>query len=158
MTPELFRKTLSKFCTGVTVVTARNADGIHGLTVNAFSSVSLNPPLILVCITKKGLSHSVLSESDAFVVNILSAQQQEVSNRFANPELDSAARFRGLNYRLTDAGIPLLEDCLGHLQCRLANTFDGGDHTIFIGKVEEASFSDGKKPLLFYESRYHDLG
>lgn len=153
-----FRKTLSKFCTGVTVVTVKNEAGFHGLTVNAFSSVSLDPPLILVCITKTGQSHSILSESDTFVVNILSEEQQEVSNRFANPELDSATRFHGLDYRLTPAGVPILQGALAHLECRLAKTFDGGDHTIFIGKVEEVGFSEGEKPLLFYESRYQHLG
>ena len=155
--PELFRNTLSKFCTGVTIVTAKNQDGVHGLTVNAFSSVSLDPPLILVCIQKNGLAHSFLCDCEAFVVNILSTEQKELSDRFANPRLDSDARFRDSAFEVSEKGIPILTGNLGHLECRVVDQIEGGDHTIFIGQVENADFSDGKQPLLFYGSKYADL-
>ncbi|MCH8981713.1 flavin reductase family protein [candidate division KSB1 bacterium] len=154
VSPELFRNTLAKFCTGVTIVTTKNQEGMHGLTVNAFTSVSLDPPLILVCIQKNGLSHSTLCECEAFVVNILSEEQKELSDRFANPALDSEERFRDLNFRVSENGVPILAGNLGHLECRVVNQFEGGDHTIFIGQVENGDFSAGKQPLLFYESRY----
>ena len=151
---EPFRNTLAKFCTGVTIVTTKNQEGMHGLTVNAFTSVSLDPPLILVCIQKNGLSHSSLCECESFVVNILSIEQKELSDRFANPAIDSEDRFRDLSFRVSKNGVPILADNLGHLECRVVNQFEGGDHTIFIGQVENGDFSEGKQPLLFYESRY----
>jgi flavin reductase (DIM6/NTAB) family NADH-FMN oxidoreductase RutF len=154
VSPELFRNTLAKFCTGVTIVTTKNQEGMHGLTVNAFTSVSLDPPLILVCIQKNGLSHSTLSGCETFVVNILSEEQKELSDRFANPAIDSEERFRDLSFRVSENGIPILAGNLGHLECRVLNQFEGGDHTIFIGQVENGDFSEGKQPLLFYESRY----
>ncbi len=154
VSPEPFRNTLAKFCTGVTIVTTKNQEGMHGLTVNAFTSVSLDPPLILVCIQKNGLSHSSLCECETFVVNILSIEQKELSDRFANPAMDSEDRFRDLSFRVSKNGVPILADNLGHLECRVVNQFEGGDHTIFIGQVENGDFSEGKQPLLFYESRY----
>ncbi len=154
VSPEPFRNTLAKFCTGVTIVTTKNQEGMHGLTVNAFTSVSLDPPLILVCIQKNGLSHSSLCECETFVVNILSIEQKKLSDRFANPAMDSEDRFRDLSFRVSENGDPILADNLGHLECRVVNQFEGGDHTIFIGQVENGDFSEGKQPLLFYESRY----
>ena len=146
-----------KFCTGVTIVTTKNQDGVHGLTVNAFTSVSLDPPLILICIRENGLSHSTLCECEGFVVNILSEGQKELSDRFANPALDSEQRFRDLSFQVSENGVPILAGNLGHLECRVVNQFEGGDHTIFIGQVERADFSAGKRPLLFYESGYARL-
>jgi len=134
--PELFRNTLAKFCTGVTIITTKNQQGMHGLTVNAFTSVSLDPPLILVCIQKNGLSHSTLCECETFVVNILSIEQKELADRFANPALDSEERFRDLSFRVSENGVPILVGNLGHLECRVINQFEGGDHTIFVSQVE----------------------
>ncbi len=152
--PKVFRNTLAKFCTGVTIITTTNQDGLHGLTVNSFTSVSLDPPLILICIQKNGLSHSTLCECEDFVVNILSKEQKELSDRFANPALDSEERFRDLNFRLSENGLPILAGNLGHLECRVVNQFEGGDHTIFMGQVENGDYSEGKQPLLFYDSGY----
>jgi len=157
MTPEAFRRVMSKFATGVTIVTVRNNQEIHGLTVNAFTSVSLEPPLVLICIKKNGQSHEHLSAADGFVVNILSAGQEELAMRFANSALSSEERFAGVRYRPNAAGIPVLEGVLGHLGCRISERFDGGDHTIFLGKVEETGVNDGLRPLLFYESGFHTL-
>lgn len=154
---ELFRNTLAKFCTGVTIVTTKNQDRLHGITVNSFTSVSLDPPLILICIKKNGLSHSTLCESKNFMINILSVEQKELSDRFANPAMDSETRFKGLKFRISKNGLPVLAGNLGHLECRVVNQFEGGDHTIFIGQVEKGEFSEGKKPLLFYNSRYSYL-
>ena len=157
VSPELFRNTLAKFCTGVTIVTTKNQDGMHGLTVNAFTSVSLDPPLILICIQKNGWSHSTLCECEDLVVNILSIEQKDLSDRFANPTLDSEERFRDLSFRVSENGLPILAGNLGHLECRVVNQIEGGDHTIFIGQVENADFSEGKQPLLFYDSGYSYL-
>lgn len=156
--PEQYRKVLSKFATGVTIITLKNAEDVHGLTVNAFCSVSLEPPLILICIQKNGVSHSALSHCEHFVVNILSANQSELADRFADSNLSSAERFLAAAYRTSRFGVPILNDTLGYLECRIVNEIDAGDHTIFLGEVEQAEVCEvSAGPLLFYESRYHRL-
>ncbi len=155
--PPQFRQVLSRFATGVTIVTVKNKEGIHGLTVNAFTSVSLEPLLILICIQKNGVSHDALSESEHFVVNILSEQQKDLADRFANVNLSSTERFQNLAYQLNARGIPILSGVLGYLECRIVNELDGGDHTIYLGEVERAEVSEEKKPLLFYNSQYYQL-
>jgi flavin reductase (DIM6/NTAB) family NADH-FMN oxidoreductase RutF len=153
-----FRQVLSRFATGVTIVTVKNQQGVHGLTVNAFTSVSLEPPLILICIQKTGVSHDALSESKHFVVNILSSQQKNLADRFANANLSSSERFQNLSYQLNAQGIPILSGTLGHLECRVVNELDGGDHSIFLSEVEQAEVSEVKEPLIFYNSQYFQAG
>ncbi|RMF66285.1 MAG: flavin reductase [Calditrichaeota bacterium] len=158
ISPDLFKQVMSQFCTGVTVVTFKNGPTIHGLTVNAFSSVSLDPPLILVCIDKKSSSHAALSESGRFVVNILSEGQAELAARFANPSLSSSERYAGTVYDLNDAGIPVFAHTLGHLVCRTEQQVDGGDHTIFLAQVEHASVLAHGNPLLYFRREFYELG
>lgn len=151
---EEFRHALGKFASGVTVVTTRAADGhLHGLTVSAFCSVSLNPPLILVCIQKTTGSYHAFGESKAFVVNVLSESQADVSNHFASHLED---KFSGIAYEMGIENIPVLNDCLVNLECRLANAYDGGDHTIFVGEIEKAHISDGE-PLAYFHGSYRKL-
>ena len=151
-----FRQVLGRFATGVTIITLKSGREIHGLTVNSFASVSLDPPLILICIQKNVSSHTFFSDGAGFVVNILSRDQQEWSNRFANSELSGPERFQGVDYRETDSGIPILDGNLGHLECKVANRIQAGDHTIFIGEVIHAETASANPPLLFYESQYLD--
>jgi len=154
VTPDDFRAALSRFPSGITVVTSCTTGGdLHGITVSAFSSVSLNPPLILVCIEKTTGSHAAIKESGFFVANILAAGQDEISERFALPFSD---KFDGVNYREGIGGAPVLALALVSLECRLANAFDGGDHTIFVGEVENVSVKDGQ-PLVYFHGNYRDL-
>ena len=154
ITKEEFKAALGRFASGVTVVTTKDANGHrHGLTVSAFCSVSLEPPLILICILKSTGSYHAFRESGFFAVNILSESQQEISNRFA-AHLDD--KFAGIEYREGIAGIPVLLNCLVNLECRLKNSYDGGDHTIFIGEIEEATFRD-RRPLLYFHGNYRKL-
>ncbi len=157
VSPDVFRQVMGKFATGVTIVTLKNKSGVHGLTVNAFTSVSLDPPLVLICIQKNGVSHTNISQTEYFVVNILSNDQQELAERFANAELNSRERFKNVSYQMTGRGVPILRGNLGHLECRIVDRFDGGDHTIFLAQVESAEVSEGKRPLLFYASQYRYL-
>ncbi|MCG8603869.1 flavin reductase family protein [bacterium] len=150
------RRALSRFATGVTVITLKNGHEIHGLTVNSFTSVSLDPPLILICIQKTVSSHAYFSDGGGFVVNLLCKKQEDLSNRFANSDLSGRERFEGVTYKETDAGIPILEGNLGHLECRVASRIEAGDHTIFIGEVVRAETTAETHPLLFFESRYLD--
>jgi flavin reductase (DIM6/NTAB) family NADH-FMN oxidoreductase RutF len=154
VTPDDFRAALSRFPSGITVVTSRGATGDpHGITVSAFSSVSLNPPLILVCIEKTTGSHVAISETGLFVVNILAAGQDEISERFSLPVLD---KFESVNHHPGVGNIPVLDDALVNLECRMVNCFDGGDHSIFVGTVETVSIRDGD-PLVYFHGNYRDL-
>ncbi len=151
---EEFRAALSRFPSGVTVVTTKDATGrFHGMTVSAFASVSLDPPMILVCIEKTTGSHDALQESEFFVVNILAEGQESISNRFAAPIPD---KFDGINYRLGIGEIPVLEDAFVTLECRLAYAHEGGDHTIFVGLIERSNTED-KNPLVYWHGNYRKL-
>lgn len=149
------RRVMGHFATGVTVVTTRGADGrLFGLTANAVSSVSLSPPLLLVCVDKKSESYPCFEQTKIFTVNILSADQEEISRRFA---VSGGDKFEGVSYRHGANGAPILGGALAHIECRVVGSCDGGDHTIFLGEAHEAETSEGK-PLLFYRGGYRSLG
>jgi flavin reductase (DIM6/NTAB) family NADH-FMN oxidoreductase RutF len=154
ITNDEFRSALSRFASGVTVVTTKDEAGkLHGITVSAFSSVSLDPPLVLVCIERSAGSHQVFQQSGVFVVNILSSEQRVLSERFASqiPE-----RFEGVDMTLNIDGIPVLSNCLANLECRVKLTADGGDHSVFIGEVESSTVREGD-PLIYFRGDYRNL-
>lgn len=149
-----FRAALARFPSGVTVVTTRDARGkFYGITVSAFSSVSLAPPLVLVCIDRETGTHFALSESEHFAVHILAEGQEKVSNRFAS-RLEE--KFSGIDYRLGIEGVPVLTDSVVALECRVAHRHEGGDHTIFVGEIERAEIRD-EKPLVYWHGDYRKL-
>ena len=149
-----FRAALGRFASGVTVVTTRDLSGnLHGITVSAFCSVSLDPPLILVCIDKNTGSHYALTQTDSFVVNILRDDQQYVSDRFASYLPD---KFETVKYHSGIDDLPVLEDALANLECRLVNSHDNGDHTIYVGQIEKATVNDGN-PLIYWHGNYRKL-
>lgn len=149
-----FRSALSLFASGVTVVTTKDNDGkLHGITVSAFCSVSLTPPLVLICIEKDTGSHHAFEQSRVFVINILRENQQHISNHFASP-LEN--KFNGISYRTGIEDLPVLENALANLECRLRHAYDGGDHTIFVGEIEKATVSDGN-PLLYFHGNYREI-
>ncbi len=149
-----FRAALSRFPSGVTVVTTKDADGrLHGITVSAFASVSLEPPMILVCVDKRAGSHDAFVESGAFVVHILAEADAHHSNKFASPLPD---KFDDIEYRNGIEEIPILENALVALECRLAHAHEGGDHTIFVGEVQNAEIKDGN-PLVYWQGDYRKL-
>ncbi len=152
----LFRDILSQFASGVTIVTTSNGETLHGLTVSSFCSVSLEPPLILVCIDKKASSHPVLQTSKRFAVNFLTAAQQDISNRFADPRRSPEERFQGLAVRTAVTQSPILPDVLAYLDCEVYAEYDGGDHTIFVGKVVAGEVGEGA-PLLYWNRGYREL-
>lgn len=150
-----FRKVLSHFGSGVTIVTTSDGDKRPtGLTCSSFASVSLDPPLILVCVDHKAQSFAVLRESGRFAVNILSAAQEAVSRRFATSKITD--KFDGVPHTVSDLGLPLLHDSLAHLECTTVSTHVEGDHTIFVGRVERISVPGGE-PLLYFKGRYERL-
>lgn len=148
-----FRRLLGHFATGVSVVAAREpgTGEPHGLTVNALCSVSLEPPLVLVCVEQDSVTHGLIARSNAFSVNILATEQERLSRRFAMPEL--ASKFEGVAWREEATGSPVLEDALAWLDCRLDASHVAGDHTIFIGEVVAGDAREGG-PLLFYRGGY----
>ena len=153
--PDGFRSVLGRFASGVTVVTTIDDAGHgHGMTVSAFCSLSLSPPLILVCIDRAASMHDLLVPDHPFVVNILSAGQEALSRRFADG--DPPNRFDGLGYQRATSGVPLLDDLLAWMECRVARTHVEGDHTIVVGRVEVAGTRQ-ERPLLYYRGGYAQL-
>jgi flavin reductase (DIM6/NTAB) family NADH-FMN oxidoreductase RutF len=153
--PDDFRSVLGRFASGITVVTTVDADGRDlGMTVSAFSSVSLRPPLIQVCIDKTASMYAALMQATRFSVNILAAEQEALSRRFA--AVDSSHRFDGVGYERGENGVVLLDDALGHLECTVSARHEAGDHTIFVGEVERASAGEGR-PMLYYRGGYAQL-
>ena len=147
-----FRNVLGCYPTGVTVVTACRADGEPaGLTANSFTSVSLDPPLILVCIDHGAASHDAILESGAFAVNILPDRAEGVSKVFAGKDRDD--RFRNLAWRQGDTGSPILDDAVAWLDCRVHQTHVAGDHTIVVGRVVALEGREGA-PLVYHRGRY----
>jgi flavin reductase (DIM6/NTAB) family NADH-FMN oxidoreductase RutF len=153
--PDEFRHVLGHFSTGVTIITTCDAEQRPtGLTASAFTSVSLDPPLILVCVDHKAQSYPTLRDSGRFAVNVLTHEQEAISRRFATTRLD---KFDGVAFAISDLGVPLLHDALVHLECRTVSTHVAGDHTIFIGQVERSAANAGE-PLLYYRGRYGRFG
>lgn len=152
-----FRAAMSMFATGVTIVTTRAGETLHGLTVNAFCSLSLAPPLVLVCVDKKAQSHDFIIAGRCFAVNVLSAAQQELSQRFAQNHLDGTARFANLAYHHAVTGAPILPQALCWLDCKLVATHEGGDHSIFVGEVVALAQGEASEPLLYFRSQYQKL-
>ncbi len=147
-----FRRTLGQFATGVTVVTTRTRDGRPvGITVNSFTSVSLTPPLVLWCLARQSSNRAIFEEATHFAVSILAANQHSLSHRFAAPVAD---KFDGVSLEEGKERVPLLKGVIAQLICRKVRQYDGGDHVIFLGEVEEYHRSEGK-PLIFHSGRYH---
>lgn len=152
--PRELRNTMGLFATGVTVITTKDATGKpFGLTANAFSSLSLDPPLLLICVDKKVDCYACFDESKVFVVNFLAREQEELSTRFATKGIE---KFEGVPYTLGTLGVPLLDGALAHLECKVAAGYEGGDHTIYTGEVQTIATAD-VKPLLFYQGKYRSL-
>ena len=149
-----FRRVCGRFATGVTVATVSDAAGKpHGLTVNSFTSVSLHPPLVLVCLGHEASALRHFREATHFGINILNEDQQEVSNRFARKGRD---RFDGLEWEPGRHGIPLLTGTLAHMECALHRRVEMGDHDIFVGEVVHAHVAEGN-PLLYFAGAYRKL-
>ena len=153
--PDAFRAALGRFACGVTVVTARDehAGRDHGMTVSAFCSVSLEPPLVLVCIGHEASMYAQLQQATDVGISVLAATQEALSRRFADPESD---RFDGVGYSRGESGVALLDDALAHLECHIVERHEAGDHTVIICAVNGATVHPGR-PLLYYRGGYAQL-
>jgi flavin reductase (DIM6/NTAB) family NADH-FMN oxidoreductase RutF len=154
MDQALFRDVLSRFTSGVTVVTTCYRGQAHGITVSSFCSLSLSPPLVLVCIDQRCLSHTLITEAKMFAVNILAEDGEWLSRHFSSQIND---KFANVPHYFGETGVPLLQHALAMIECRLANVLPGGDHTIFVGEVLTATMSNNVRPLLYHRRGYHRL-
>jgi flavin reductase (DIM6/NTAB) family NADH-FMN oxidoreductase RutF len=159
LSPAEFRKAMGSFATGVTIITLDLEGEVHGMTANAFASVSLDPPLVLVCVDHSARTHAHLHAKKRFGVNILAENQRVISDYYArlvrdheHAEEEAAARFDR-----TPKGTPILHGALAYLECRLQSAEEAGDHTIFIAEVEDVVVRQGD-PLLFFRGKYRKIG
>jgi flavin reductase (DIM6/NTAB) family NADH-FMN oxidoreductase RutF len=149
-----FRRACGRFATGVTIAGAVDGNGSpHGLTVNSFSSVSLDPPLILICLSHAIAALDVFREARYFGLSVLRQSQRALSERFAEPRDN---RFESLAWRLGKSGVPLLDGALAHIECAAFRRFSAGDHDILIGEMVECVVAEGE-PLVYYASEYREL-
>ncbi len=154
--PKEFRFALGNFPTGVTIITSVTEGGeLLGATANSFSSVSLNPPLVLFSLDRAAYSLDAYMKAGVFAVNVLSLDQQSLSNRFAKA-LDS--KWDGITYETWETGAPILPGTVASFDCSVWNTYDGGDHVIFVGKVLQMSRDADAEPLIFFRGQYDTLG
>jgi flavin reductase (DIM6/NTAB) family NADH-FMN oxidoreductase RutF len=154
-----FRKAMGCFATGVTIITLDLEGEVHGMTANAFASVSLDPPLVLVCVDHRAATHAHLHAKKRFGINVLCADQRAISEYYARPdrtyehaELETGAQFARARH-----GTPMLRGALAYFECRLHSAEDAGDHTIFIAEVEDVVVRTGE-PLIFFRGKYWRVG
>lgn len=152
--PDLFRSVLGRFATSVAMLSARDAQGKdHGMTISAFCSVSLNPPLVLACVDKTASIYPTLFDTEDIGISILTEDQESWSRRFAEKDAD---RFDDLAIERGGRGVALLKDAHAHLEARIVARHDAGDHTIFVAAVDQATPLSGR-PLLYYRGGYAQL-
>lgn len=155
---DQFRHIMSRFVTGVTIVTTCHNTEIHGLTCNAFCSISLSPPTVLVSISTHTRSDRLMRQSKVLAVNVLSDSQMELSNRFAGRHRDKEAdRFEGFEWRTAVTGAPIFEGTQAYLDCKIVSVFESGDHTLYVAEVVASAVHDAERPLIFYRSHYLTL-
>jgi flavin reductase (DIM6/NTAB) family NADH-FMN oxidoreductase RutF len=154
-----FRKAMGCFATGVTIITVDLEGEVHGMTANAFASVSLDPPLVLVCVDHATRTHAHLHAKKRFGINVLGEDQRAISEYYARAERDHehAEAEAGARFDRTQQGTPMLRGSLAFLECRLNSAEVAGDHTIFIAEVEDVVVRDGD-PLLFFRAKYRKVG
>jgi flavin reductase (DIM6/NTAB) family NADH-FMN oxidoreductase RutF len=147
--PDSYRRTISRFASGVTVITTRDGGHDYGLTASAVTSLSLDPPMLLVCVNKASTTRQALVRSRVFAVNILQEQQSALARHFAGSQAD---KFAGLHVSYGELGVPLLDDVLATLECRVTAIVDGGTHAIFLAEVQSVHATEGM-PLTYFRGR-----
>ena len=159
LNPVEFRKAMGSFATGVTIITVDLDGEVHGMTANAFASVSLDPLLVLVCVDHSTRTHAHLHAKKRFGINVLGEDQRAVSEYYARPDRshEHAEAEAGARFERTKHGTPMLHGSLAYLECRLHSSEEAGDHTIFIAEVQDVVVREGE-PLLFFRGKYRKVG
>ena len=155
--PETLRAVMRHWTTGVAILTARDGAHVHGMTVNSFSSVALEPPLVLVCVERVVRTHALVESSRAFALSILCDGQQSISDRFAGRDTEHKNRFEGLSTHTAVTGAPILAENMGYLDCVVVAAHEAGTHTIFVAEVVAAKVQNGSRPLTYFDRNYHTL-
>src|SRR5512142_425925 len=157
--PLYFRRVMRRLATGVTVITVRDGDIVHGMTANTFTSVSLTPTLVLISIMNDSVTHRLLERAGSFGVNILSSAQRGLAERFAHQAPMPPDPFADIPYRVKKTGAPIFEDCIAYVDCQVVAAHNAGDHTLFIGEVLDLGFGHAKDalPLLWLDGKYTTL-
>ena len=154
----LYRQVAGSFATGVTIITTGFEGSFHGMTASAFTSVSLDPNLILVCIDRTANTLPILQACGWFNVNILSSGQEQLSRIFASKDAPERDGLQGIAFSVGRTGVPRIDGTLAHLECRVTQQFDGGDHVIIMGEVQDGALDAEAEPLLYFRGRYRRLG
>jgi flavin reductase (DIM6/NTAB) family NADH-FMN oxidoreductase RutF len=155
--PDTFKEVMSRWASGVTIVTARTDDGrVHGMTANSFTSVSLDPPLVLICVDHKHLTNALILGRKSFAINVLHSEAAELSNRCAGFRGIEGHWLDDIETRTETTGAPILVDALAWVDCTLWEAYQGGDHTIFVGEIQAGGTSGGE-PLLWFSRGYRRL-
>jgi flavin reductase (DIM6/NTAB) family NADH-FMN oxidoreductase RutF len=155
--PQILRLTMRQWATGVTVVTSVAGADRSGMTVSSFTSVSLEPPTVLVCLNKNTHTHALVAKSGVYAISLLAANQEALSNRFAGFEPDLEDRFDGVPIATAETGAPLLVGALAWLDCRVKQSVDTSTHTIYIGEVVDVQVHSEDEPLIYHNRRYRLL-
>jgi flavin reductase (DIM6/NTAB) family NADH-FMN oxidoreductase RutF len=151
---ETFRRLLSRFASGIAIITSRDGERDVGMTVSAFCSVSLSPPLVLVCVDHSASMHDLLLEHPKLGISIMACDHEAECRRFADK--NETQRFEGASFTRGESGVPLLDDAMACLECQLVHHCEAGDHTIFIAQVEHGAMREGQ-PLLYYRGQFAQL-
>ncbi len=157
LTTDEFRAAVGRFATGVTIVTSRLGEELHGMTANSVTSVSLEPPLVLVCVDRESDSYGLIDGSGVFAVSILGRAQERLASEFATKEGPDAHRLDDVPHHARVSGAPIIDGSLASLDCRVIGRYPGGDHTIFVGEVVDAGRLQDGEPLIFHERRFTGL-
>lgn len=155
---EELRILMRNWTTGVTLVTARDGRGPHGMTVSSFTSVSLEPPRVLVSLERSTRTHGIVEAGRAFGVSILEESTSDLAERFAGRIGDGEDRFAGVEYDLTPNGVPIPRQCLAYFECRVVEAFPAATHTLFVGDVLSGRRMREARPLVYFQREYHRLG
>lgn len=168
--PEMLRAVMRHWPTGVAILTSRHGAQAHGMTVNSFTSISLEPPLVLACVERAVRTHALIEQSCIFAISFLRDGQSWISDRFAGRDTEHEDRFEGLRTYTAVTGAPILAENLGHLDCVVTAAHPAGDHTIFVAEVVSAAAGSawaktgadghdhtGIGPLLYFDRGYHRL-
>ncbi|HEY3998103.1 MAG TPA: flavin reductase family protein [Candidatus Xenobia bacterium] len=155
--PRKFRDITGRFATGVTVVTSRLGDEVHGMTVNSFCAVSLSPPLVLFCAGPGSRTTSLITRSGVFAISILSQAQEAISVLLASSDTKAGDELLRTIHQHGGTGCPIMPDCVAYVDCRVESILPGGDHAIIVGRVEAMELGTDAPPLLFHASRYRHL-
>jgi flavin reductase (DIM6/NTAB) family NADH-FMN oxidoreductase RutF len=160
--PEKMRTQMRNWATGVAIVSSAFEGQQHGMTINSFTSLSLNPPQVLVSLEKGTRTHEYVEKSGSYAVSLLNSNQKDISERFAGKESEEGDRFEDLDFLLSKSGNPILVGGLAYFDCRVINSYDAGTHTFFVAEVMDTGAGtdngEGRVPLIYYDGGYYKLG